>query len=101
MLLLSLLTLAVLREGSLYTHCHRLTQIPDLSMVQYNIAILGGPLVTHVNVVFSSGKLQGARGTSVTTSLGRVDRRVCSSVEKVFFGFCWRSDGKAAVVQQS
>jgi alpha/beta superfamily hydrolase len=22
-------------------------------MVQYNIAILGGPLVTHVNVVFS------------------------------------------------
>jgi hypothetical protein len=27
-------------------------------MVQYNIAILGGPLVTHVNVVFSGGTLQ-------------------------------------------
>jgi hypothetical protein len=28
-------------------------RFPDISVVQYNIAILGGPLVTHVNVVFS------------------------------------------------
>ena len=28
-------------------------------MVQYNIAILGGLLVTHVNVVFSVWKFQG------------------------------------------
>ena len=44
---------------SLYAHCHSLAQIPDISMVQYNIAILGGPLVTHVNVVFSVLELQG------------------------------------------
>ena len=44
---------------SLYAHCHSLAQIPDISMVQYNIAILGGPLVTHVNVVLSVWEFQG------------------------------------------
>jgi len=38
-------------------------------MVQYNIVILGGPLVTHVNVVFSvwevTRKSRDACGTSV------------------------------------
>jgi hypothetical protein len=27
---------------SLYAHCHSLAQIPDISVMQYNIAILGG-----------------------------------------------------------
>jgi hypothetical protein len=45
-------------------------------MVQYNIAILGGPLVTHVNVVFSMWEV--IRNSSV----GLVDRRV--RVEKGF-----------------
>jgi len=97
MLLLSLLILAVLREGSLYTHCHRLTQIPDLSMVQYNIAILWGPLVTHVNVVLFVGsyrKSRGACGTSVTTSLGQGFDQVSKSG---VFGLCY---GKVAVAQQ-
>lgn len=39
-------------------------------MVQYNIAILGGPLVTHVNVVFSMWEV--IRNSSVDL----VDRRV-------------------------
>ena len=62
MLLLSLLTLAVLQEAVVV---HSLSSfdpdIPDLSMVQYNIAILGGPSVTHVNVVFSVWDLEIAR----------------------------------------
>jgi hypothetical protein len=79
MLLLSLVTLAVLQEGSLYTHCHRLTQIPDLSMVQYNIAILGGPLVTHVNVVFSVWEVaRESRGVCGTVLLPQRPVRPCS-----------------------
>lgn len=53
MLLLSSLTLVPLQEGlSLYTHCHSFdSDHTNILQVQYNIALLGGLLVAHVNVV--------------------------------------------------
>jgi len=67
-----LLTLALLQGLSLYTH--RPSFEPDplhLLMVQYNIAILGGPLVAHINLVvfFGCAKPHSIGGVIRSTSV--------------------------------
>jgi hypothetical protein len=74
----------------LYAHCHSLVQIPDISMVQYNIAILGGPLVTHVNVVFSVWEFQGIKRCMWYECYSRREqcRRVSNDKSRKGFSTC-------------
>jgi hypothetical protein len=80
---------------SLYAHCHSLAQIPDISMVQYNIAILGGPLVTHVNVVFSVLEFQGNQEMRYEYYSRRGQcRRVSNDKSRKGFSTCVEATGR-------